>query len=90
MRQRSRFPGTSIWCLLAGATLTSYFLAESALPARLAATAVVLIALFKIRLVFIHFMELSARVQPLRAMFELWGVIVTLIILGGYWLAAAV
>ena len=75
------------WLVLVALTLTSFALAEGAGAARLAATSVILIAAFKVRLIFIHFMELEWRPAPWRYLFELWAVASAAIIIGGYWLA---
>ena len=78
---------TRVWLVLVALTLASFALAEGADSPRLAATAVVLIAAFKVRLVFIYFMELEWQPLPWRLLFELWTVASAVIIIGGYWLA---
>jgi len=78
-------PEALIWITLLGVTLLSWALTESTLAPQVAATAVILIAAFKIRLVFVHFMELGRSVQPWRRIFEVWIGLVTLVILLGYW-----
>lgn len=75
------------WLLLVGATLVSFALTENVPAARLATSAVILIAAFKIRLVVIHFMEVPWAARPWRFVLEAWIAAVTLLILGGYWLA---
>jgi len=80
---------TLVYATLAAVTLMSWLLAESAVAAPLAATAVVLIAAFKIRLVSIHFMELGGAVQPWRNLFDLWISVVTMSVLIGYWYGRA-
>lgn len=77
---------TRVWLFLAAASLTSYFLDERLPVAGIAATAVILIGAIKSRMVFIHFMELSGATQPWRTMLELWIGVVTVVILGAYWL----
>jgi hypothetical protein len=77
------------WLLLVAATLTSFALTEDAPAARLATTAVILIAAVKVRLVVIHFMEVPWSARPWRLILEAWIAAVTLVILGGYWLSPA-
>lgn len=89
MRVSEWLPKTNVWIILILATLMSLTLAESALTGRVATTAVILIAAFKVRLVLIHFMELESNVQPWRALLELWIGLVSIIILTGYWLTPA-
>ena len=84
-----RLPATRAWLLLVAITLVSFALAEGAAPPRLATTLVMLIAAFKVRVVIAYFMELRWRPLPWRVLFECWTVAVTLMILGGYWLASA-
>ena len=60
-------PMTLAWLTLLAATAVSFALAESAGAARLASAAVVLIAGFKVRLVFLYFMELGGGAMPWRA-----------------------
>jgi heme/copper-type cytochrome/quinol oxidase subunit 4 len=85
MRNSILPPDSLIWLTLLGVTLLSWAIAESTLAPQLAATTVMLIAAFKIRLVFIHFMELGPSVQPWRTLFTIWVSLVTSIILLGYW-----
>ena len=85
MRNLIWLPEALIWITLLGVTLLSWALTESTLAPQVAATAVILIAAFKIRLVFVHFMELGRSVQPWRRIFEVWIGLVTLVILLGYW-----
>ena len=76
-----------VWLVLVGLTLASFVLAEGADTAGIAATSVILIAAFKVRLVFVYFMELEWKPLPWRLLFELWTVASAAIIVGGYWLA---
>jgi heme/copper-type cytochrome/quinol oxidase subunit 4 len=85
LAHRSR--ATRVWAMLVALTLVAFAVAEQSTSARLAATSVILIAAFKVRLVFIHFMELEWRPLPWRLLFELWTVASAAIIIGGYWLA---
>ncbi|MGE0487101.1 MAG: cytochrome C oxidase subunit IV family protein [Gammaproteobacteria bacterium] len=82
-----RQPVTVVWALLVAATLTVYTLAESAAGGRFATVAIVLIAAFKIRLVFQWFMELRSGAMPWRLVADCWIGVVTLIIAGGVLLA---
>jgi heme/copper-type cytochrome/quinol oxidase subunit 4 len=66
----------------------SFAVVDSSAPARVAASAALLIAAAKVRLVVVHFMELTWRTRGLRLGIELWIVVVTVLLLGGYWLAA--
>ena len=81
-----RSPATMAWLTLVTATGTSWLLCQSGPSARLGATAAVLIAAFKARIVIGHFMELGWWPRPWRIAFEVWVAVVTGIILGGYWL----
>jgi hypothetical protein len=72
---------------MVAATLASFVAAETVQAARLATTAVVLIAAFKIRLVVAHFVEASWAAWPWRLALEAWIGCVTVLILAGYWLA---
>lgn len=76
-----------VWAILIAATLLSWFLKGDAVSARVGATAVILIAAFKINLVISHFMELRWQPAPFRLVVTGWLVIVTTIIIGGYWAA---
>jgi Prokaryotic Cytochrome C oxidase subunit IV len=73
-----------IWLLLIGATLASYFVTEDTQAAKLGATAVILIAAFKINMVAAHFMELGWQPRPYRLVISGWILLVTIIIIGGY------
>lgn len=88
MRHLELPPETAVYATLAAVTLMGWALAESAVAASLAATAVIMIAAFKIRLVFIHFMELGTRTQPWRSIFEAWTAAATTLALLAYWLAS--
>jgi heme/copper-type cytochrome/quinol oxidase subunit 4 len=76
-----------VWLLLVLATLASWLVTESAQAARLGATAVVLIAAFKINMVAAHFMELGWQPKPYRIIVSGWILFVTLIVITGYWAA---
>jgi len=78
---------TYIWAILVAATLLSWFLKGDAISAKVGATAVILIAAFKINLVVSHFMELKWQPRPFRFIVTGWLALVTIIIIGGYWAA---
>jgi hypothetical protein len=75
---------THVWAILVIATLLSWFLKGDAVSARIGATAVILIAAFKINLVIGHFMELKWQPAPFRIVVSVWLALVTTIIIGGY------
>ncbi|MEY2926477.1 MAG: hypothetical protein RL367_954 [Pseudomonadota bacterium] len=76
-----------IWLVLIAATLISWSLTDSTRAARWGATAVILIAAFKINLVVSHFMELKWQPRPFRIILSSWIALVTTIIIGGTWAA---
>jgi heme/copper-type cytochrome/quinol oxidase subunit 4 len=76
-----------IWALLVSATVLSWFLAEGHASAKIATTAIILIAAFKINLVISHFMELKWQPRPYRLVLTAWLALVATIIIGGYWAA---
>jgi heme/copper-type cytochrome/quinol oxidase subunit 4 len=78
---------THVWALLVAATLLSWFLKSEVVSAKVGATAVILIAAFKISLVVSHFMELKWQPRPFRFILTGWLALVTIIIIGGYWAA---
>jgi len=86
MSDARRLAATGPWLALMAATLASFAAAEAVGAARLATSAVMLIASFKVRLVVMHFMEASWAAGPWRWALEAWIAAVTLLILGGYWL----
>lgn len=75
------------WLLLIIATLVSVAIIERLTDVTIAVPIVLLIALFKVRLVFLNFMELRRAPLSLRLIFECWGILVTSIIYGGYLIA---
>lgn len=87
MTQAPRLVAVWPWLMLVGATLASFALTENVAAARVASSATILIAAVKIRLVVIHFMEVPWAARPWRLVLEAWIAAVTLLILGGYWLA---
>ncbi|MGE0859165.1 MAG: cytochrome C oxidase subunit IV family protein [Gammaproteobacteria bacterium] len=80
---------TRTWAMLVVATLVVFALAENDAPARAATLAILLIAAIKIRLVFLHFMELATGAMPWRAILEAWVAVVTALIVGAYLLTPA-
>lgn len=79
---------TRVWLLLMLATALTYWLADGhGVPAHLAATAALLIAGLKARLVFLDFMELRHKPWPWRLAFEAWALVSVAAILAGYWMS---
>jgi cytochrome c oxidase subunit IV len=76
-----------VWLLLIVATLVSWLVTEDTQAAKLGSTAVIVIAAFKINMVVAHFMELEWQPSPYRFVLSGWILIVTTIIIGGYWAA---
>jgi Prokaryotic Cytochrome C oxidase subunit IV len=76
-----------VWLLLIVATLASFLVTEDTNAVKLGATAVILIAAFKINMVAAHFMELGWHPHPYRLVISGWIIVVTTIIIGGYWAA---
>lgn len=77
-------PITRAWLVLVAATLVVFTLAENDAPARIATIAIMLIAAFKLRLVFLYFMELASGVRPWRMFAEVWMLVVTSVIVSIY------
>ena len=84
MKTHSTLPTTRAWLALVIATLVVFALVENDAPARSATVAIMLIAAFKVRLVFLHFMELSSGAMPWRLVTEIWVGAVTVVIVGLY------
>lgn len=87
---KSSHPGTGhatlIWLLLLSVTALAWWLVEHhGLNPRLASSAALAIAGFKVRLVFLHFMELQNAPLRWRLAFEAWVLLFFGIILLGYW-----
>lgn len=81
-----RSHATAVWLLLMTATGLAWWLVEHhSVNPRIASTAVLLIAAFKVRLVFLHFMELRTAPLVWRLLFEAWVLLFVGIILIGYW-----
>ena len=64
----------AVWGVLVAATAASWWLGteHGTDDVRLGTTLVIVIAVFKLRLVGVHFMGLGHAPRPLRAMFEAW------------------
>ncbi|WP_072383342.1 cytochrome C oxidase subunit IV family protein [Novosphingobium sp. NDB2Meth1] len=84
---RHAAPVAAIWAVLAFASIAGFALAEGLAPARIAATAAILLAAVKINLIMVHYMDLTWSHTPLRPLLAAWLAVVTLILLGGYWSA---
>lgn len=74
-----------IWIVLIAITVLSWLVAEGPIASRFAASAVIILAAFKINLVVGHFMELKWRPRPFRIIVTGWLMIVTTLIIGGQW-----
>jgi Prokaryotic Cytochrome C oxidase subunit IV len=79
------WPVWQVCAVLVSATLLGFALAEGLAPARIAASAAIVLAAIKIDLVFAHYMELRWQHRPLRQALTLWLAAVTAILLAGYW-----
>lgn len=80
---------TLVWLALMIATAASTWGLRGGLATSLVASvAIMLIAGVKVRLVIIHFMELGHAPLPWRLFFEAWWVVVTAIIIAGFWMGA--
>lgn len=94
MRQLLKHRITLIWLLLLLLTGTSWLLAEDTAPGvgliAWLSTGLVMLSLFKVRLVGLHFMELGNAPLPLRFLFESWVVGVCISVIGIYWLVPAI
>lgn len=75
------------WALLMAATICAWLLAEDLPDGRVATTAIIIIASLKIRMVIRYFMEVRWSAKPWRYVLEAWLLVVTLMLLAGYWLA---
>ena len=87
MNELMHLPMTRAWLVLVAATALVFTLAENNAPARIATITIMLIAAFKLRLVFLYFMELASGVMPWRLFAEVWMLVVTSIIVGFYLLS---
>ena len=75
----------AIWFLLVVVTVFSLESAVLSADRQIAATCVLVLAVFKARMIGIEFMELSTAPMPLRVAFEGWVVAVCAILLTLYW-----
>ena len=73
-----------VFVVLVCATFTNFALAEGAVASKVAGAVVILVATFKIRLIFVHFMELSIDTRPWRWVFECWVIAISAMILFFY------
>lgn len=80
-------PLALVWLVLIAASLAGFALAEGLAPPRVAATLAIVLALFKVHLVFDHYMELRWHHRPLRALLAAWLAVVGTILTAGYWAA---
>jgi Prokaryotic Cytochrome C oxidase subunit IV len=76
-----------VWLLLIAATLLSFWLPEGQGSAKIATSAIILIAGFKINLVIGHFMELDWQPRPFRLILSGWLALASTLIIGGAWAA---
>jgi hypothetical protein len=77
---------TLIWFLLLSVTAMAWWLAEHhSVSSHLASSAALAISAFKVRLVFLHFMELKSAPLRWRLAFEAWVLFFFGIISLGYW-----
>ena len=82
----SRLHATRTWGLLIATTGLAWWLAErGALSPRIATGSVLVIAAFKVRLVFLHFMELRSAPTLWRLLFEAWVLLVVGALAAGCW-----
>jgi heme/copper-type cytochrome/quinol oxidase subunit 4 len=79
---------TRAFAALVALSAASFVLVDTAATARLAVSVALAIAALKVRLVVVHFMELTWRARGMRLAIELWIASVTALLLGGVWLAA--
>jgi heme/copper-type cytochrome/quinol oxidase subunit 4 len=75
---------TRAWFALVALSVLVFALIEGEAPARVATIAIVVIAVFKVRLVFLYFMELAAGAMPWRRVATIWMTAVLAILIGLY------
>lgn len=80
---------TGPWALLVIATLASGWLTHDLTDGRWSTGLVILIAAAKIRLVVVHFMEVTWGARAWRLALEIWVLLATAIVLGGYLLPSS-
>lgn len=81
-----RHPMTRAWLVLVAATVVLTALAETPEAGKITSCVVVAIAAFKVRVVFLRFMELDSGAMPWRGIAEIWTVFVAGLIIATYWL----
>lgn len=79
------------WLVLVAMTVISWYLSIDLSVAldqghRLTTSLLFLLAFFKVRLVIMHFMEVSTAPQPLRIIFEIWVLAICTLLITMYWL----
>jgi hypothetical protein len=78
----------AVWLVLVVVTFCSWESTVIAGGRHIAATAVLLLAFFKVRLIGLEFMELRLAPLPLRIAFEIWLLGTCAVLLGLYWQTA--
>jgi heme/copper-type cytochrome/quinol oxidase subunit 4 len=79
---------TAVWMLLMAATAVSWSLAEGRYLTGVATVVLIIaVAAFKVRLVFLNFMELRTAGPPWRVIFESWIIACAAVICGFYFYA---
>lgn len=75
---------TAVWIALVAWTLAIGLLSEQHTRGLMIVPSLMLIAAFKVRLIFLHFMELKVTRPPWRYIFESWVAVCWLLITGLY------
>lgn len=82
---------TAVWVgLMAPTVLTTWILSKDVVSPAAAVTGIFLIAATKVRFVMLDFMELRDAPVPVRAVFEAWIVVLTVLILGFWFLTTRI
>lgn len=82
---------TAVWVgLMALTVLTTWILSKDVVSPAAAVTGIFLIAATKVRFVMLDFMELRDAPVPVRAVFEAWIVVLTVLILGFWFLTTRI
>lgn len=74
------------WVILCAATLLSWWL-DAAISGAWVGTAILVVALFKARVVLMHFMGVQRAPAAVRWCCEVWVLLACLVLLGTYWFA---
>jgi hypothetical protein len=74
-----------LWILLVVITLLSWETASTAISHHVAATLVLILAFFKVRIIGLDFMELKTAPWPMRIGFDVWVVGVLTVLITLYW-----